>query len=263
MRGVSWFVMMVLGLLVACTSVPEQPKPPVRMQAELAHRNALQAMRDGRIESAADDWRQALQIYQSIDDWNGQGMARLGLAQSLVRLANQQSAHEVLEPMLVGDFFSSPHQAQAAFQMAQLKLADDSVAANNFLQKAKSLCGESCRLALPILNLEAKIALNKGDLAQAALLANQAVAMAINNKAELAFSQRILAGVALEQYQYDVALVWLERAIVLDRQSAEPLWLLDDYRLMQKIAMQSSNVELLSRAQGHLSSLCAALACTP
>ena len=256
------FVLFLSGL-VACSSSPKEIRSPVRIQAELAHRNALQAILDGRIESAAVEWQSALLSYQSIDDWQGQGMARLGLAQIQSRLGDQRAAELVLAPMLASTAFSAVHQTQAALQMAQLLQVNDTVRAAEYLRMAKASCARPCRFEVQILNLEAKMALRASELELATSSAQQALGLSASNRVEAAFSQRILAEVALQQQQYTVALSWLEQAIVLDRQSAEPLWLLDNYRLMREIARQSGDESLLKRADVHLSSLCAALACLP
>jgi tetratricopeptide (TPR) repeat protein len=257
------FIILLVSGLVACGSAPKEIKSPARIQAELAHRNALLAIRDGRIESAAAEWRSALLAYQSIDDWQGQGMARLGLAQIQARLGDQSSAEQVLAPLLQLETFSAGHKTQAAVQMAQLFQLKDRARASAYLRMANEFCAQPCRLEVQILNLNAKIALRGGELELAQGLAQQALSLAATNRAEAAFSQRILAEVAMAQQQYAAALAWLEQAILLDRQSAEPLWLLDNYRLMHEIARQSGDAPLLTRAEVHLSSLCAALDCSP
>lgn len=256
-------LLLLLSGLVACSSAPQELKSPVRMQAELAHRNALQAIRDGRFESAALEWHSALLAYQSIDDWQGQGMARLGLAQIQSRLGEHRAVEQVLAPILASTAFGMAQQTQAALQMAQLVQLDDTDRAAEYLRVAKASCARPCRFEVQILNLQAKMALRAGNLAQASSSAEQALGLSASNRAEAAFSQRILAEAALLQQQYATALTWLEQAIVLDRQSAEPLWLLDNYRLMREIARQSGDAPLLERAEVHLSSLCSGMGCTP
>lgn len=259
----TWVLCLSLSLLVACSATPEKIKSPARIQAELAHRNALQAIRDGRIESAEFEWRAALQAYQAIDDWQGQGMARLGLAQVQIRQGEKQQAEQVLMPMLTLPAFVLAHQSQAAMQMAQLVQQQDPVRAKEFLRLASDTCASPCPVAAQILNVGAKIALREEHFDSAGAAAQQALSLAAGNIAELAFSQRILAEVALKQREFTVALSWLEQVIVLDRKSAEPLWLLDDYRLMFEIGKQSGDSALQARAEVHLSSLCGALACLP
>ncbi len=263
MKMTRLLLILLLSGLTACSSVPENIKSPARIQAELSHRNALLAMRDGRIETAEYEWRTALQGYQAIDDWQGQGMARLGLAQIQARLGDKQSAEQVLAPLLDLAVFSPAQKSQAAVQMAQLVQLQDSARAAAYLRLARQSCALPCRLEVQILNLNAQLALRALDLESANHLALQAINLADGNKVELAYSQRILAEVALQQQQYATALSWLELAIVLDRQSAEPAWLLENYRLMQKIARQSGDELLLARSEVHLSSLCAALDCSP
>jgi tetratricopeptide (TPR) repeat protein len=263
--GFCWVFACVL-LLAACSSAPEVVKSPARIQAELAHRNALQAIRDGRIESAEFEWHSALLAYQAIDDWSGQGMARLGLAQIQLRLGQLEAAEQVLAPMLAIKVFPAAQRSQAALQMAQLLLqmvAPDLVRAKAYLAQAGAECAQPCPIAAQILNVGAKIALRDGDLLAASAAAQQGLALAQTNRAELAFSQRILAEVSLKQGDFAAAVVWLDQAIVLDRQSAEPLWLLDDYRLMLDIAKQSGDLALRQRADVHLTALCAAMVCAP
>ena len=172
---------LLLSTLVACGSAPVVVKSPARMQAELAHRNALQAIRDGRIESAAVEWHSALLAYQSIDDWQGQGMARLGLAQIQSRLGDQRAAELVLAPMLASTAFSAEHQTQAALQMAQLLQVNDTVRAAEYLRMAKLSCASPCRFEVQILNLQAKMALRAGDLELAISSAQQALVLSASN----------------------------------------------------------------------------------
>ncbi|WP_027468069.1 tetratricopeptide repeat protein [Deefgea rivuli] len=262
----SLMVSLLVLMLGACSSTTEVIKSPARIQAELAHRNALLAIRDGRIESAEYEWRSALLAYQAIDDWSGQGMARLGLAQIQLRLGQAEAAEQVLAPMLEIKVFPAVQRSQAALQMAQLILAADSPdwsRAKSYLTQARAECAQPCPIGTQILNVSAKIALREGDLPAASVAALQGLALAQTNRAEMAFSQRILAEVSLKQSDFATAVVWLDQAIVLDRQSAEPLWLLDDYRLLLEIAKQSGDLALRRRADVHLSALCAAMACTP
>lgn len=268
-------ILLLALMLGACSSAPEAIKSPARIQAELAHRNALLAIRDGRIESAEYEWRSALLAYQAIDDWSGQGMARLGLAQVQARLGQGEAVQQVLVPMLLAvneshsvfpSAFPAAQRSQAALQMAQLLLQGDSPdvsRAKNYLAQASAECAPPCRIAPQILNVSAKIALREGDLVAASAAAQQSLLLAQDHRAELAFSQRILAEIALKQGEYAQALVWLDQATILDQQSAEPLWLLDDYRLMLEIAQQAGDLPLKQRAERHLSSLCAAIVCIP
>ena len=266
---VYWLGLLVVSIVLSgCGSTPKPVQSPASIQAQIKHRNALQAIRDGRIESASLEWRAAVLAYQSIDDWQGQGMARLGLAQAQMRLQHKKEAEQTLQPMLQPNLsletFTQTQQSQAAFQMAQLVLPRDLALAQTYLAQSKASCATPCFLQVQYANLSAKMALQAGDLNQAKAFAQAVLLMEpATNAAELAFAQRLLAEVAMQESRYPAAKILLMQAITLDRQSAEPLWLLDDYRLLLKIAQQSNDAALQTDAQQHLVSLCAALQCVP
>ncbi|WP_288841503.1 hypothetical protein [uncultured Deefgea sp.] len=256
-----WVVLFCM-VLAACATVPVVTSP-ARIAAERSHRMALQSIQDGRIESAGDEWRKALRGYQSIDDWRGQGMARLGLAQVNQRVGRGAQAEQVLMPMLQENGFLPDQQAQAALQLAQLVWRQDLPRTEQLLAQARFNCTAPCFLAVQMDNLAAQLALARGDTSAAAQFAAQALDLAKESPTERAFSRRLLAEVALLQGRWRDAEHQLLQAIDLDRQSAEPIWLLDDYRLLLRIAKENGDIALQKQAQAHLDSLCAAIECSP
>ncbi|QZA79990.1 tetratricopeptide repeat protein [Deefgea piscis] len=256
------WVFLFCVVLTACGTAPVVTSP-ARIVAERSHRMALQAIQDGRIESAEGEWQQALRGYQAIDDWRGQGMARLGLAQASQRLGRGTQAEQALLPMLQEGYFLPEQQVQAALQLAQLIWQQDLPRAQRLLAQVRLSCVAPCFVAVQMDNLAAQIALEKGDVSAAAQFATQALDLAKERPAERAFALRLLAEVALLQGRWLDAEDKLMRAIDLDRQSAEPMWLLDDYRLLLKIAKRKGDVALEKKAQAHLGSLCAAIECSP
>ncbi|WP_203564230.1 hypothetical protein [Deefgea sp. CFH1-16] len=257
------WVFLFCVVFTACGTAPVVTSP-ARMAAERSHRMALQAIQDGRVQSAEGEWQQALRGYQAIDDWRGQGMARLGLAQASQRLGRSFQAEQTLLPMLQDGYFLPEQQVQAALQLAQLIWRQDLPRAQQLLAQARLNCAAPCFVAVQMDNLAAQIALEQGDVSTAAQLAAQALDLAAERPAEHAFALRLLAEVALRQGRwFDDAERALMQAIDLDRQSAEPMWLLDDYRLLLSIAKRKGDVALEKKAQAHLASLCAAIECSP
>ncbi|WP_297573818.1 hypothetical protein [uncultured Deefgea sp.] len=256
------WVFLFCAVLTACGTAPVVTSP-ARIFAERSHRMALQAIQDGRIESAEGEWQQALRGYQAIDDWRGQGMARLGLAQASQRLGRGVQAEQALMPMLQEGEFLPDQQAQAALQLAQLAVRQDLPRAEQLLAQARLNCAAPCFLVVQMDNLAAQLALARGDASAAAQFAAQALDGAKELPAERAFSRRLLAEVALQQGRWHDAESQLMQAIDSDRNSAEPIWLLDDYRLLLRIAKEKGDIALQKKAQAHLGSLCAAIECSP
>ncbi|WP_373975236.1 hypothetical protein NT239_00435 [Chitinibacter sp. SCUT-21] len=255
-------VMLGLG---ACTSSPKLEIPALRIAVENSHSKALAAMRAGDVQGAADWWSVALKQYQALDDWSGQGMARLGLAQSQLRLGFYSGARETLAPMLEQSLFADAQRAQANLQVAQVLTAKedyDVQFVQKVLDESKRLCASPCVLLWAQLNIAAKMALHQQAWSQGLALTEQLLQAAPESERverAHAYQQKALAHIGLGQYQ--AALAAINAALDLDRQLARPDWLLADYRL-QLAAQQALNLERdAAQTQLKIDSLCQAMQC--
>lgn len=243
-------------LLTACAGTPAPKPPTLRQAAEQAHRTALAAATAGRWQSAEQSWREALTAYQAIDEWAGQGWARLGLAQAHARLDRDDLALGALDGMAEQALFALPLRARAAYQQALLLVASERTLAQNRLAKARELCTKPCVLSVQFDNLEARLALQSGERIKAQRLARQALTGAGGLPAERAHAHRLLAELALLDGGFAASLGHIEAALADDRKLAEPQWLLDDYRLLEKLAARMGDEKLFEEARLRQSSLC-------
>lgn len=245
-------------LLAGCAGNPEPTPPPLRVVADNASRQAVAAATAGRWENAAGAWREALRAYQSIDDWSGQGRARLGLSQTLARLGYPDLARNSIDGMVEQALFPDMMRVRAAYQQALLILHDDPAVSWRWLLLARSLCGVECALSVQFDNLGARLSLILGDLIEAQRLASLALKQAEDLPAERAHAHRLLAELALRDRALSLARIHLESALADDRLLAEPQWLLDDYLLLERLANQLGDNRLLQEVVLRQKSLCAA-----
>lgn len=243
--------MLFVLLLVACSSTqPASPVPYLRQQADAAQKDAVRAAYQKEWALAARSWRLALAAYQAIDAWPEQGGARLGLAVAQAALGQGNAAQEQLRPMLEGGF-SSDQQVRAAYQLALLEKTAAS------LTRAQQLCAGVCSVAVQIDNLAAREALRAGDKGKGVALAQRALGAAVLLPAEAAHARRLLAEAAMQAGDLVTANQHLQEAIRLDRQLAEPDWLVDDYRLLEQIGRRLPDESLIKEALRHRASICA------
>lgn len=258
MKRVAKLVLMCAWVLAGCAGNPEPRQPPLRVTAENASRQAVSAALGGRWESAVESWHEAVLAYQSIDDWEGQGRARLGLSQAWARLGNVDQAQGSIAGMDGHVLFSSLLRARAAYQQALLALPDNPAVSTQKVKLSRELCGPSCGFAVALDNLDARLALLRADLGEARRFAGRALEFAGGLSAERSHAHRLLAELDLRDGELKQARMHLEAALVDDRHLAEPQWLLDDYRLLKKIARESGDDVLLREATLRLDSLCKA-----
>ncbi|MBB5190037.1 hypothetical protein HNQ50_000747 [Silvimonas terrae] len=261
-----YLLLLAAGALVACSSAPTPPTPAmtVATQARTAMASANRAGHQQRWEDAAVQWQIALTLFQSADDWNGQGEARLGLANAQARLHQSQQVISTLSAMN-SPLFSKAQRAQATYQLALLAMPD-AHAATALLQQSQTLCGADCAIAPQLSNLAARIRLQQGDAAGALQLANAVLAQGdALPVAERAHALRLIAQSHLVQGQPAAGWQTLQQGLALDRTLANPAWLADDFALQLELARALADQSLQADAQARLTSVCAttdAPACT-
>lgn len=240
-------ILFLLVGLVACASAP--PQPFLLRTADAAAREAVAAGARQQWVEAEAAWREALATYQAIDDWTGQGRARLGLASALMRVSKSAEAADVLRVMVDKPVFLSTQRAQAAYQLALIESSMD------WLAQARLLCGSRCWLTAQFDNFEAGQAARAGQWNRVAELAQRALKAADDWPAEQSHAQRLLAEVAIQSQDWLRAQQALEAALRLDRMLAEPCWLLDDYTALARLAGLRGDAALAQEAKNREQSI--------
>lgn len=252
------FLICLVLLLAACASEPPARIAPLRLAADNANRTAVAAANLQRWENAVDAWREALLAYQSMDDWAGQGRARLGLAQAYARLNQIPAAISMLVDMPEQSLFPAGLRAQAAYQLALLALPGNAALAQTRLDSAIQLCGKDCALTSQFANLAGRLAALRADWVAVQQHAGRALSSAQQLPAERAHANRLLAEAALAQAAPQQAKVRIDAALVDDRVRADPQSLLDDYRVLALVAQALNDKALSQEVAVRQQSLCAA-----
>ena len=252
------FSVLALLALGACAGNPPVRQLPLRTASENAHRSALAATQAQRWDDAARSWREALIGYQAIDDWNGQGLARLGLAHVLDWQGRKDLAGATLTDMPEQSLFPASLRAQASFRLAQLRLPDKPELSRQLLDRAIVLCGNRCSLQAQFDNFAARLAAARGDWSIVIRHADAALSSAQDNPAERAHARRLLAEAALAQGRAVDARQLIGLVLNDDRQLADPHWLALDYALQAKVAEALNDDSLLLEAETRHGILCEA-----
>ncbi|XZG68850.1 hypothetical protein ACTSKR_09300 [Chitinibacteraceae bacterium HSL-7] len=230
-----WLVIPVL-LLTACASTPPEPPPPALARADYENGLAADAFRRARYVPAAQHWRAAARIYQSVDRWESRGAAQLSAALALSRLGLVSQAEELIAPMPDEVRFPVDLRVQAAWQLALLSAREDPSRSAKWLAQSRGLCALPCALQDGLDNLGARLALPQ-DPAGAHTLADAVLARGERvSVAERAHAYRLRAEAALLLGDVVQAASDIRRALDLDRRLADSVALLDDYRLLVRIA---------------------------
>ncbi|WP_145927078.1 hypothetical protein [Jeongeupia sp. USM3] len=253
MRGALRFALLAALLLSACGGAPPAPRPVLLQRADAAALAANRATQSGNDEDAADLWRSALELRTAIDDWQGAGEARLGLAQAQRQLQRPDAAVATLDGMPDAVLYPPSQRARAAYLMALLTVAQPGVA-RGWLQRARTQCTAPCALAVPLANLDARLLLAEGDPAAALAMAASPVDAP---PAERAHAARIRAEALGQLGRPAEGLVQLADAITADRHLAEPAYLADDFALQQRLADAAGEGRLADEARTRLAAICA------
>ncbi|UXY14319.1 hypothetical protein N8I74_13460 [Chitiniphilus purpureus] len=249
---------LLLAMLLGCgASGPKAEKPARVRLAEAAMQAGNRAYAAERYQDAAASWQSAFDAYRSIDDWRGQGEARLGLAQAFARQQQRAAARNVLLDMPGQGLFAQAQRVRAAYQLALLAIADDAQEAAGRLAQARALCTAPCVIAVQLDNLAARLALPT-DPGAAERLAQAVLAQGEDVPAvERAAALRLIAQARLQRGEPAAARAPLEAAIALDRVLAEPGFLADDLRLLVQVAQALNDGALLHEATTRLAGVCA------
>lgn len=209
-------------LLVACAQ-----DRPVRSERQVEaidwNERGQAAARRGDDAFALASFRKALEINQSIEHADGVALELLNIAAVHRRMGERQQAAAALDAVLADTAlsFSAERRAEAAYRKALLHLdGAETDAARALSQQALALCG-ACAAQGRILNLQARLALQRGQAGEAASLARQAGD--INRKTgdviEQANSLRLAGDAALASTDFTAARSAYEQALALDKQA--------------------------------------------
>ena len=218
----------VFALLAACAQQPGKPLAARQAEALEANRKAELRFRGGDFDGAAQLYREALRIAQSIEDVEGIAANAINLSIVYQRLGKHAEARASLAPLLDDSRLRFPvaRLAQAGLRRAVLDFDERRYAGSaEWLEKAASWCPQQgCALAAAIDNLKGLLALEEGRTGAAAASARAALerSLATGDRIEAANAKRLLGNVAMRAGDAAAALAALNEALAIDRELALP-----------------------------------------
>lgn len=220
--------------LCGCGHAPEVPTN-VRLDEaiQLSQQGSL-AYKRGEFATAIGCFESALRLDLSIENHEGIVNGRLNLAQALQAAGKTGEAQRQLDFLLEQGAkpISDAQRARAAAAKALLQLKQGQTAdAGRWAGQARRDCHETCPDAAPILNIQSRIALDRGDVANAQSLAQAALALLEPASDESATSLRLIGAALLRQGKANDAAGFFQRALAIDRELGLPARIADD--LMQ------------------------------
>ena len=219
---------LLLAPLAACVA-PPPASPPASGEAAVieANRRADGYLRNGDLEGAARQYREAIRLARSVEDAEGIAANAINLSIVYQRLGRLDDARASLGLLLErGQLgFSSERMAQAALRRSVLDLEEQRTASGvEWLDRAAGYCGRDCTVSAAIQNVKGQVALDAGRLDQAAAGAKAALAAsrASGDRAEAANALRVLGSVAIRKGDAGAAAANLGEALAIDRDLAAP-----------------------------------------
>jgi len=243
--------------LVAAAGCATQapPAPAKRLQAIEANGRGTALFQRGEYAAAAGEYRRALEIERSIENEDGVAANLINLSIAYQRLGERDAARaavaEILDNPLVR--FPAPRVAEAALRSAILLAEERQLdAASRALERSRKACPAACALAGKIDNVEAQLALLRGqhEAARAAALRALAANRARNDREELANSLRLLGAAALEAGKPGEAEPLAREALEIDKQLAMPAKIFRDLVLLGRSAKARGLAEDAARLLG-------------
>jgi len=213
------------ALLTACAAPPERPPSPAQQQAAEAPRRAARALQRGDLALARREYGAALAAAQALQDPALTGAALLNLTAVDARRGDLPAAQAHVDQLLADRSASPALHARAAARKALLMLdGGDADGALHWAAQARGLCATPCTL-LPVLdNVQAYVALTRGDAAAALAQARRAAdgAAATGQTGEQASALRLAGRAATRLGDTAQAADLLAQALALDRQLGQP-----------------------------------------
>ena len=221
-----WSVGALVALVAACGSPPARISPMLETAINY-NLQGKQSFEDQDYQKALLSYHKALQIDRSIENAEGIALNLHNIAQIHLLLDKPDAAQSTLDEICenAAGLFQPEQQAQAALQKAlALVSAAQPSQAQTWINKAEDFCGTACKPRGLILNVSARLALDRHQPELAIALASRA--LSLHQKAlllsEIANSQRLLGEALLEQQLPQLALPHLQEALQLDKNLGFP-----------------------------------------
>jgi len=216
-----------LLLCAACASPPSAPLPPVGARTADASARAATLVRNGDYAGAARRYEEALALARSVEDADAIAANAINLSVVYQWMGRDGSARDALKIVLDdAKPFPERRRLQAELRRAILELATgERAAAAEFAGRAERRCERfACDAAPALLNVKAQIALEDGDAAAAARLAQVAAdaARSRGNHAEQANALRNAGRARLANGEHAASIALLEQALAIDHALADP-----------------------------------------
>src|SRR5487761_2196275 len=98
---IKFFMLLLLGVLAACSSAPAPRLPQALEQARAADKDARRALRNGDLLQAQQDFAKILLLQQSLDDTNGAATTIINLATVTHQQHDEEGALGWLDKILL------------------------------------------------------------------------------------------------------------------------------------------------------------------
>ena len=221
-------IALAVCLLAGCAQPPVAPPLPPRAAAAIdANQRAGSYFRRGDFELAAQQYREALRLAQSIEDADTIAANAINLSVAYQRLGRHDDARAVLAASIDGSAlsFSQSRLAQAALRRAVLDFEQKrGASAAEWLARAESQCTQGCAIAAAIHNLRGQLELGAGRFDAAAANAQLALAAARAgaDPIETANALRLAGHAAIAGGNGGGAITSLNEALAIDHGLAQP-----------------------------------------
>ncbi len=255
---------LVCILLAACGTPPD-PVSVMRRDADRYVSRARRESSEGNWQEAQQAWRDAGLRFAALDDRQGVGESRLGVALVMHRQGRFVEAKQQLEQMLA-DAAGYPEtiQFEVHLQLALLDVRGGlyTAAAERFGQ-AEALCNAGCGRRAALYNGKARLVIQQSHFDDAKRLATIALQAAGSDKAESANAQRLLGQIAIQQQDWAGAHTLLEAALTADKQIGDPSRISKDLALLHKLAHSQGDQAAATSLLARLTALCQSLVTPP
>lgn len=233
--------------LAGCGPLPQQAEVDVRRDRLAAlEERAQRALSRDEIERAAILYREMLRMAESVEDFRAIGTSTINLAAVLQVLGRLGEADAALERVLASSERFEPQIAiEAAGRRALLALESGRLdAAAEWLGRAELDCvPPECRIRVALLNLRARLMLERGAAAQVRAFMPQVLGAARTEgkREEVANALRVDGLAAARMGSYPQALASLEAALDLDKRLALPDKIALDLTALAETALASGD----------------------
>ena len=215
-----------------CGHVPEKPVNIRLNQAAQFDKEGQRALKRGELVAAVGHFEAALRLNVSIENHDGIFADRVYLARALDASGDVLAARKQLDATLESAVPLTPAQrAQTKTTLALWALRQGRLdEAEQMTADALQACAGSCNNAGPILNIQARLALERGDAITALTAASSALQLLPNadQQAERANSLRTIGLAKLLRGEAAFAVESLQQALALDRELGLPDRIVDD-----------------------------------